>query len=886
MKDSDTVIEIEFLPATLPNLPDGEYQVEVTQDVESPASGRLSSASTSFWVGGPRFSLNPDEVYSQSPPAGSLGTFGTELPHVALRRKTLPWERSLDGQEPPPPPGVPTPWLALLVVDQDSTDSESDPPGRVQSGTVADLLPERPNGGGHCPPSILGPQLPDPPLDPWESETDPCHFIDLPRALYMGIVPGKDELRLLAHARTVRTGNQVLEDIKKDGSFSVVFANRFPRSSGEPAAAGSLGRENTACLVSLEGFQDYLYPAEVPEKYTAVRLAVLSSWSFWDTGGDNLQQRLEALVVGPLNRLGRGYFGDWRPDQPTPTPSCPHPFGSYTEYAFTMGFTALRHATRIGEKTVSWYRGPLRPFFTPHDLENAVHRSADAALRYDPLSGMFDVSYAAAWQLGRLLALQSKPFALAWYQRRNKVRGELDTQRIRRRVSASHPADEGKLAGRGVSLRRHALRRDVVGWLTRPEMADVLRQYEGLSARANRRNSARVVTGARPLPPPDEPDLDQQIEAAFHSSSGTRRATATAEVAEGKVTALRIDDPGSGYTYPPTVSFSGGGGAGATGAAVVEHGQVTELAVTDGGSGYETPPDVQIASPEADRVISDFLGSLQLLEGVPLGYLVPDAVMLPRESFRFFYVDPIWIDRLIEGALSIGRADGVQDFTLNRLEETFMRQALDHSRSAGLNTRSRKLAAFGLEVVGEAAPPADLTAVTGFLLRSSLVPGWKGLEMRAYENIDEPARDPLAPLRLDRLAPDILFGLFPAKIRKVVIQQPSQGLRFGASGGPGDWSLEDLRYLSGDAVGAPFKRRLEVSNRPDERVVDVAKLAESMAAIKEEIRLPAGQTVLNAADFAIEMVRGAAYVVFTAGVPAAKAFVDTGVVSRIEEAEL
>ena len=41
---------------------------------------------------------------------------------------------------------------------------------------------------------------------------------------------------------------------------------------------------------------------------------------------------------------------------------------------------------------------------------------ADAALRYDSTTGMLDASYAAAWQLGRLLALQDQAFAQALYR--------------------------------------------------------------------------------------------------------------------------------------------------------------------------------------------------------------------------------------------------------------------------------------------------------------------------------------------------------------------------------------------------------------------------------------------------------------------------------------
>jgi hypothetical protein len=39
----------------------------------------------------------------------------------------------------------------------------------------------------------------------------------------------------------------------------------------------------------------------------------------------------------------------------------------------------------------------------------------DSVTRYNPDTGMFDVTYAAAWQLGRLLALQNSNFAETLY---------------------------------------------------------------------------------------------------------------------------------------------------------------------------------------------------------------------------------------------------------------------------------------------------------------------------------------------------------------------------------------------------------------------------------------------------------------------------------------
>ena len=82
-----------------------------------------------------------------------------------------------------------------------------------------------------------------------------------------------------------------------------------------------------------------------------------------------------------------------------------------------MGYVPLPHQFRRGGKSVSWYRGPLvtGPIgkTIPDDLF-PVHCS-DELLRYHTDYGMFDVSYASAWELGRLMALKSKRISVDLY---------------------------------------------------------------------------------------------------------------------------------------------------------------------------------------------------------------------------------------------------------------------------------------------------------------------------------------------------------------------------------------------------------------------------------------------------------------------------------------
>jgi hypothetical protein len=53
------------------------------------------------------------------------------------------------------------------------------------------------------------------------------------------------------------------------------------------------------------------------------------------------------------------------------------------------------------------------------------------------------------------------------------------------------------------------------------------------------------------------------------TGGGGTGATATAQIADGKVTGFTITNPGTGYTSAPTVAFTGGSGTGAAASAVV-----------------------------------------------------------------------------------------------------------------------------------------------------------------------------------------------------------------------------------------------------------------------------------------------------------------------------
>jgi hypothetical protein len=376
---------ISFVQYLQPTLKSGQFTVTATQDISVSGQSESLQATRSFVVKGIRYQLDDGGVDSIYPPSGHQGEFGNVLPHVVLTDPTLPWQRSPTTQSPllvrreGVPAGDPVPsWLALLLFD------EQDPPPRPQSKTIADLA----SGNGTFFPPRTG--------EYGEKHADPVTVIDVPVGLYAQITPSLADLTWLAHTRLAEaTAKATVRDAPPSSEFAVVFGNRLPMP----------GRTSTAFLVCLEGFGPYLpsddgvAPRTIPAQTTAVRLVVLRTWTF---SAIQLQQSFQEILTGtkpaPLQL---------RADSPPP--------GDAVSRAFGLGYTAMNHGLRDGSSTVSWYRGPLLPLgVTVPPVTQS--QASDQLLRYDPGSGMFDVSYAAAWQLGRLLALHDRAYATALFR--------------------------------------------------------------------------------------------------------------------------------------------------------------------------------------------------------------------------------------------------------------------------------------------------------------------------------------------------------------------------------------------------------------------------------------------------------------------------------------
>ncbi len=423
---------IRFIPRHRPTLAAGTYKISLSQEVtiRGTKQPELTSKDRYLAVRGERFDLRDEWIQSVFPPEGGKGDYEDMLPHIVLTRGTLPWERTVNRNGTGDEGRVP--WLALLVLDAGQADM-------VRSETIRlDQLGQ------------IGKKGLWDNLEAGESEEDGCRVIGLPKTLLDGLVPEESDLKYLTHIRRVnhaRKAEYNPEDAEQN--YAVVAGNRLLEG----------GIAYTAFLVSLEGYYDDRRAEWYAEDKNGLTwLVCLKSWGFRVKGYYQLTAEvlsaLEGLnvpkaVLAKLDPLAdqkydsrQKFFNDLKSVlsageqtqwQDVVAEQARHgenfrrlllnldtgalrgPESNYApaETYFKAGYTLFPHGLRQGDRTLSLYRGPFLPRAGEKQSLNLPAAYADQLLRYDGDTGLFDVSYAAAWQLGRLLSLQNKSFATA-----------------------------------------------------------------------------------------------------------------------------------------------------------------------------------------------------------------------------------------------------------------------------------------------------------------------------------------------------------------------------------------------------------------------------------------------------------------------------------------
>jgi hypothetical protein len=408
-REQDSLIYVTFFDYCYPGLTAGHYKVTMKQtlSIQPPSPGKdiikdsFSARNKEFFASGERFRLQPGTVYSVFPPENHEGFLENRLPHIVFTKKTFPWMREMSSERNQKPGAIRVPWLCLLLFDED------DPIPELQTLTIADLRKEKLQPGVHF----------NYKKECGETDNDPVQIIDVPKKLFEAIRPNREEMKLLTHVRKVEIFKKeakpqypllaVLDAAKRaqlsldaEREFAVIIGNRLPRPD----------RYSVVHLVSLENVDEALVGAGSDD---LVRLVSLKSWQFRSCS----EKRDMADLAVKLN------------DKFTSPSTLQFPVvkkENKLHNVLEAGYVAFDHQMRQGTKTVSWYRGPFIPFDVPPGIKTPAD-DGDQLIGYNPDNGMFDISYAASWRLGRLLALEEKDFAAGIYCWKRKNRQSVIT---------------------------------------------------------------------------------------------------------------------------------------------------------------------------------------------------------------------------------------------------------------------------------------------------------------------------------------------------------------------------------------------------------------------------------------------------------------------------
>ncbi|MDX2361885.1 MAG: hypothetical protein QNK23_13835 [Crocinitomicaceae bacterium] len=469
---ADIIKKVTFIQYDIPPLKAGEYTLTVEQKVKVPTGDNNYTSSKRFAVTGERFSFDPSELNSVFPQNHANGEFSKVFPQVVFNRRTLPWERSSVKSD------ITAPWLAVLLF------NEGEQP-EVTEMTASDLVPDgtritvegsSETGTGKMPANYFSyPGFSD--LDYGETPADKCNVIDIDPTDFSTMVPTSVDLPYLAHIRETQTIDKVDSKSDTDEFYAVVMGNRIPKDNAN----------SYAYLVSLENMGDELPGADgtsnLPSGTSKVRLIVYKSWNFTvNTMDETFKNLLENLNksdsgVQELTTLQYPYDGSSPSTSDVQAALANQASGSLNNNegtilvhnALDMGYLPMNEHLRHSGNTVSWYRGPFAPYSITNTTEIPIS-CPDAANKYNAFTGLFDVSYGSAWQLGQLLALQNQSFSVQLYNWKKKY----STDEI---IAAEQEVIDEKLKGidafgevleqkRALLAETPELPKTITGWLS------------------------------------------------------------------------------------------------------------------------------------------------------------------------------------------------------------------------------------------------------------------------------------------------------------------------------------------------------------------------------------------------------------------------------------
>ncbi|KAF3104136.1 hypothetical protein TWF706_004607 [Orbilia oligospora] len=428
--------EAAFRSYYLPSLEGGLHTIKIEQTVTAPTGDpkkplekKAVPITQDFTVVAPRFSLAEETIDSMFPPRGHTALPKT-LPHLVLKDAHFPWARNYstpakqdEDQCPVDSSGdcmakTRIPWVALVAFTPDELAIEDpailgkfagDPKFKVNENLAIDATIgpayENLKLGTNLTTSLIG--QPDS-----REKGQTASFISIKKKLFEKLFSedGKKgsitQYRYLSHVRKISTAGMISAMHGTDGTFSVIVSHRIgPFDTTRPTPL-------IAHLISLEGIEG----KDISTWKDNIIMTSLYSWTYTSLPPGSFDVRDVLQKLGDTLTVLRTDFMQ----QPVSNPKTKAlPLEDIITKRQEDGYTLVRHRTVTGEETAAIYRGPLVPKSVSHgqntDMQYMTIQSnfgTDLQI-LDPDLSLMDISYAAAWQLGKTLAMGDQAFTAA-----------------------------------------------------------------------------------------------------------------------------------------------------------------------------------------------------------------------------------------------------------------------------------------------------------------------------------------------------------------------------------------------------------------------------------------------------------------------------------------
>jgi hypothetical protein len=432
-----------------PSLEGGDYILSTVQNISHGEETLLPKTDRQdFTIVTPRFKLPDDAIKSMYPPVG-FGAPVETLPHVVFKDPYLPWERHVSDLA-PASSVYRVLWLALLVF---TADELVLPPEHLNGDRSVLrnikhdplVVPEQDTGLAIPIPLESIKDLTDCETSikagsPSDAEAASVSTIFVKPSLFTELVRNNSSIDV-EQKRPDLTRYGYLSHIRRvdnEAFYSLVISHRV----------GPLGQKDPmpviVHLVSLEGVEDLTLPLAAGTQYVA--MASLHSWSYtclppesFDVesaihhlGETSAWLRAAALISDPGQADGEG--------------------NKHIIDRIDDGYTLTRHRVQTGETTAAIFRGALTPKYVPRPLSKSWNMLSDCGMDLQILDdklGLVDITYSAAWQLGKTTAIADRAFStaltklcatihvLAMTQAKAKIMGKRGVYRTRKNAVAS-----------------------------------------------------------------------------------------------------------------------------------------------------------------------------------------------------------------------------------------------------------------------------------------------------------------------------------------------------------------------------------------------------------------------------------------------------------------